>query len=134
MSPSLRSRPNGHIRLPVLGLLLAVAALLVAPAAVAAPTSAGARGADPAATADRLTRALGAQGAGAYLDASGRLTVNVLGGEAAPVGASWGVDLASNTVLVSVPAGAGAAFVAKARSFGPAVRVERTPAVHTQAF
>ena len=39
-----------------------------------------------------------------------------------------GVDLASNTVLVSVPAGAGAAFVAKARSFGPAVRVERTPA------
>jgi hypothetical protein len=61
MSPSLRSRPNGHIRLPVLGLLLAVAALLVAPAAVAA-TSAGARGADPAATADRLTRALGAQG------------------------------------------------------------------------
>ena len=66
MSPSLRSRPNGHIRLPVLGLLLAVAALLVAPAAVAAPTSAGARGADTAATADRLTRALGAQGAGAY--------------------------------------------------------------------
>jgi len=167
MSPSLRSRPSGHIRLLVLGLLLAVAALLVAPAAVAAPTSAGARGADPAATADRLTRALGAQGAGAYLDSSGRLTVNVLGGEAAaqvraagatprlvtrtsaslqrvqaaldtagtaPVGASWGVDLASNTVLVSVPAGAGAAFVAKARSFGPAVRVERTPAVHTQAF
>ncbi|HET9559909.1 MAG TPA: S1 family peptidase, partial [Actinomycetota bacterium] len=37
-------------------------------------------------------------------------------------------------VLVSVPAGRGAAFVAKARSFGPAVRVERTPAVHTQAF
>jgi len=49
MSPSLRSRPGGHIRLLVLGLLLAVAALLVAPAA----------------------------------DASGRLTVNVLGGEAA---------------------------------------------------
>jgi streptogrisin D len=165
MSPSLRSRPGGHIRLLVLGLLLAVAALLVAPAAVAAPSS-GAP-ADPAATADRLTRALGAQGAGAYLDASGRLTVNVLGAEAAaqvraagatpklvtrasaslrrvqaaldaagtaPVGASWGVDLASNTVLVSVPAGAGAAFVAKARSFGPAVRVERTPAVHTQAL
>jgi hypothetical protein len=166
MSPSLRSRPGGHIRLLVLGLLLAVAALLVAPAAVAAPSS-GAPGADPAATADRLTRALGAKGAGAYLDASGRLTVNVLGATAAaqvraagatprlvtrgsaslqrvqaaldaagtaPVGASWGVDLASNTVLVSVPAGAGAAFVAKARSFGPAVRVERTPAVHTQAL
>ena len=83
MSPSLRSRPGGHIRLLVLGLLLAVAALLVAPAAIAAPSSAGAPGADPAATADRLTRALGAKGAGAYLDASGRLTVNVLGGEAA---------------------------------------------------
>ncbi|HEY6707384.1 MAG TPA: S1 family peptidase, partial [Actinomycetota bacterium] len=166
MSPSLRSRPGNHIRLLVLGLLLAVAALLVAPAAVAAPSS-GAPGADPAATADRLTRALGARGAGAYLDASGRLTVNVLGARAAaqvraagatprlvtrtsaslqrvqaaldaagtaPVGASWGVDLASDTVLVSVPAGAGAAFVAKARSFGPAVRVERTPAVHTQAL
>ena len=64
MSPSPRSRPGGHIRLLVLGLLLAVAALLVAPAAVAAPSS-GAPGADPAATADRLTRALGAKGAGA---------------------------------------------------------------------
>jgi hypothetical protein len=37
-------------------------------------------------------------------------------------------------VLVSVPAGRGAAFLAKARSFGAAVRVERTPAVQTQAF
>ena len=37
-------------------------------------------------------------------------------------------------MLVSVPAGRGAAFVAKARSFGAAVRVERTPAVQTQAF
>ena len=165
MSPSLRFRPGGYRPL-VLVLLLALAALLAAPAAVAAPSS-GAPGADPAAMADRLTRALGVQGAGAYLDASGRLTVNVLGARAAaqvraagatprlvtrssaslrrvqsaldaagtaPVGASWGVDLASNTVLVSVPAGAGAAFVAKARSFGPAVRVERTPAVQTQAF
>src|SRR4029450_11256420 len=51
-----------------------------------------------------------------------------------PVGASWGVDVASNTVLVTVPAGRGAAFLAKARSFGAAVRVERTPAVQTQAF
>jgi hypothetical protein len=166
MSPSLHSRPGGHIRLLVLGLLLALAALLVAPAAVAAPSS-GAASADPAATADRLTRALGAQGAGAYLNASGRLTVNVLGARAAaqvraagatpklvtrssaslervraaldaagtaPVGASWGVDLASNTVLVSMPAGRGAAFMAKARSFGTAVRVQRTPAAHTQAF
>jgi streptogrisin D len=159
MSPFLPSRPGGRARPLVLGLLLALAALLAAPAASAAP--------DSAATADRLTKALGAQAAGAYLDASGRLTVNVLGAEAAaqvraagatpkrvarssarlarvqaaldaagnaPVGASWGVDLASNTVLVSVPAGQGAAFVARARSFGAAVRVERTPAVQTQAF
>jgi streptogrisin D len=165
MSPFLRSRPGGPIRLLVVGLLLAVAALLVAPAAGAAPR--GASAPDVAATADRLTRSLGAQAAGAYLDVSGRLTVNVLGARAAaqvraagatprlvsrssaslgrvqaalnaagnaPVGASWGVDVASNTVLVSVPAGRGAAFVARARSFGSAVRVERTPAVQTQAF
>jgi streptogrisin D len=164
MSPSLPTRRGGPARPLVLVLLLALAALLAAPAASAAP-----RAADPdaAATADRLTRALGAQAAGAYLDASGRLTVNVLGARAAaqvraagatprrvtrssaslarvqaaldaaggaPTGASWGVDLASNTVLVSVPAGRGAAFVARARSFGAAVRVERTPPVRTQAF
>jgi streptogrisin D len=164
MSPFLPSRPGGRIRLLAVGLLLAAAALLAPPAAGAAPRDAGS---DAAATADRLTRALGGQGAGAYLDASGRLTVNVLGARAAaqvraagatprqvtrslarlqqvkasldaarnaPAGASWGVDVASNTVLVSVPAGRGAAFVAKARSFGAAVRVERTPAVQTQAF
>jgi streptogrisin D len=165
MSPFLRSRPGGRIRLLVVGLLLAVAALLAAPAASAAAR--GAAAPDVAATADRLTRSLGARAAGAYLDASGRLTVNVLGAKAAtqvraagatprlvtrssaslgrvqaalnaagnaPVGASWGVDVTSNTVLVSVPAGRGAAFVARARSFGSAVRVERTPAVRTQAF
>jgi streptogrisin D len=164
MSPFLPSRPGGRIRLLAVGLLLAVAALLAAPAAGAAP---GGAATDVAAAADRLTRALAAQGAGVYLDASGRLTVNVLGARAAaqvraagatprlvtrstarlervkasldaagnaPVGASWGVDLASNTVLVSVPAGRGAAFVAKARTFGAAVRVERTRAVQTQAF
>jgi len=60
MSPSLRFR-SGHIRPLVLVLLLALAALLAAPAAVAAPSS-GAPGADPAAMADRLTRALGVQG------------------------------------------------------------------------
>ena len=158
MSPSFR------FRLGLLGLLLAVAGLLVAPAGAAA---AAGPAQDPTTTADRLTRDLGAQGAGAYLDASGRLTVNVLGARAAaqvraagaapklvsrslarlqrvqaaldaagsaPVGASWGVDLASNTVLVSVPAGRGAAFVAKARSFGAAVRIERAPAAQTQAF
>jgi streptogrisin D len=163
MSPSLPFRPGRRLRPLAAGLLVAVAALLVAPAAAAAPRGA----ADSAATADRLTRALGAQAAGACLDASGRLTVNVLGARAAaqvraagatprlvtrsmarlervrtaldaagnaPVGASWGIDLSSNTVLVSVPAGRGAAFVARARSFGAAVRVERTPAVQTQAF
>jgi streptogrisin D len=159
MSPSFR------FRLGILCLLLAVAGLLVAPAAGAAAAAGPAQ--DPAATADRLTRDLGAQGAGAYLDSSGRLTVNVLSARAAaqvraagatpklvtrslarlqrvqaaldaaasaPVGASWGVDLASNTVLVSVPAGRGAAFVTKARSFGAAVRIERAPAARTQAF
>ena len=165
MSPSLPTRRGGRARPLVLGLLLALAALLAAPAAVAAPSAATP---DATATADRLTKALGPRAAGAYLDASGRLTVNVLGARAAaqvraagatpkpvarssarlarvqaaldaaagsaPVGASWGVDLASNTVLVSVPAGQGAAFVARARSFGAAVRVERTPAVQTQAF
>ena len=164
MSPSLPPRRRGRARPLVLGLLLALAALLAAPAAGAAPKAADP---DAAATADRLTRALGAQAAGAYLDASGRLTVNVLGPEAAaqvraagatprlvtrssarlarvqaaldaagtaPAGASWGVDLASNAVLVSVPAGRGAAFVAKARSFGAAVRIERAPAAQTQAF
>jgi streptogrisin D len=165
MSPSLRSRPRGRLRPLILGLLLAVAAVLAAPAAHAAPTT----GAAPSAAelAARLTRAVGAQGAGAYLDASGRLTVNVLNARAAaqvraagatprlvtrslarlervkaaldaagtaPVGASWGVDLASNTVLVSVPAGRGAAFVAKARGFGSAVRVEQAAAVRTHAF
>jgi streptogrisin D len=168
MSPFLPPRPGGPLRVLVLGLLLAVAAVLVAPAAGATPSGNGASGADPAATADRLTEALGTQAAGAYLGASGRLTVNVLDERAAaqvraagatpkrvarssaglervkaaldaaagtaPVGASWGVDLPSNTVLVSVPAGQGAAFVARARSFGAAVRIERTPAVHTQAF
>src|SRR4030095_4587195 len=52
----------------------------------------------------------------------------------APAGSSWGVDVVTNTVLVSVPAGRGAAFLAKARSFGAAVRVQRGPAVQTQAF
>jgi hypothetical protein len=80
MSPSLPSRPGGRIRLLVVALLVAVAAVLVAPAAGAAPNG---DAQDVAATADRLTRALGADGAGAYLDASGRLTVNVLGVRAA---------------------------------------------------
>jgi streptogrisin D len=177
MSPLLRSRRGpsrpgpsrrgGRLRVSALGLLLALAVLLAAPVAGVASAAPGPAATDVAATADRLTRALGAQGAGAYLDASGRLTVNVLGTRAAaqvraagatprlvarstarlervkasldaarntPAGASWGVDLASNTVLVRVPAGRGAAFVAKARTFGAAVRVERTPAVRTQAF
>jgi hypothetical protein len=58
MSPFLPSRPRVR-RLLVVGLLLAMAALLAAPAAGAAPRGAGK---DAAATADRLTGALGAQG------------------------------------------------------------------------
>jgi streptogrisin D len=166
MSPSRPSRAG--LRL-VVALLLAVPALLVAPAAGAAPAAPGsAPSPDQAALADRLTRSLGAKGAGAYLDAAGRLTVNVVDAAAgarvraagasprvvarslgrlervkaaldaaagrAPAGSSWGVDLPSNTVLVSVPAGTGAAFLAKARSFGAAVRVERTAAVRTHAL
>jgi streptogrisin D len=164
MSPSLPTRPRGRLRLLVLGLLLAVAGLLLVPPAAAAPRATAPSTAELAA---RLTAAVGAQGAGAYLDASGRLTVNVLDAGAAarvraagatprlvtrslarleqvkaaldaagtaPAGASWGVDLPSNTVLVSVPAGRGSAFVAKARSFGSAVRVERAPAAQPHAF
>jgi streptogrisin D len=55
----------------------------------------------------------------------------------APTGASWSVDVASNAVLVSVPDGGGAttaAFLARARSYGGAVRIERTAAVGTHAF
>jgi len=55
----------------------------------------------------------------------------------APTGSSWSVDLPSNSVLVSVPTGGGpttAAFLAKARAYGSAVRVERSAPVQTQAF
>jgi streptogrisin D len=55
----------------------------------------------------------------------------------APVGASWSVDVPSNSVLVSVPMGSSpttAAFLARARAYGGAVRVERTAAVQTHAF
>jgi Alpha-lytic protease prodomain len=105
MSPSLPSRPGGRLRLLVVSLLLALASLLLAPRLVTRSTA-------------RLERVKAA------LDAA----------RTAPVGASWGVDVPSNTVLVSVPAGRGTAFVSKARSFGAAVRVQRSPAVQTQAF
>jgi streptogrisin D len=54
-------------------------------------------------------------------------------------GSAWSVDLASNSVLVSVPAGARdagtAALLARARSYGSAVRVERLAgAVRPHAF
>jgi streptogrisin D len=55
------------------------------------------------------------------------------------VGLAWGVDLPSDAVVVSVPAGqadaATVTFLARARAYGPAVRVERVggPAA-TQAF
>jgi streptogrisin D len=51
-------------------------------------------------------------------------------------GTAWGVDVASNKVVVSVPAGArAAALLARARSYGSAVRVERVGGViRTMAF
>jgi streptogrisin D len=163
MSPFLAARPGGRFRLAVAVLLLALAGLVAAPAAGAAPNA-------DAADADRLTGTLGTRAAGAFVDASGALTVNVLDAGAAaqvraagarprlvarslgslervkaaldaagraPTGSSWGVDLPSNRVLVSVPAGGGAAtaaFLPRARSFGAAVRVERTAAVRTHAL
>jgi streptogrisin D len=162
MSPFLPARPGGRVRLLVLGLLLAVAALLVAPAAGAAPAAADpaatadrltkALGPQAAGAyldgAGRLTvNVLGARAA-AQVRAAGatpklvtrsmagleRVKASLDAAAGAPVGSSWGVDVASNTVLVSVPAGRGAAFVAKARSFGSAVRVQHTRAVQTQAF
>jgi streptogrisin D len=55
------------------------------------------------------------------------------------VGTAWAVDVQSNTVVVSVPRnGTGAstaALLARARSFGSSVRIERTAgAASTQAF
>jgi hypothetical protein len=90
----------------------------------AAATQARAAGATPRLVTRSLRRLERIKGA---LDAARR----------APVGASWSVDVPSNSVLVSVPAGGGAgtaAFLAKARAYGGAVRVERTAAVQTQAF
>ena len=54
-------------------------------------------------------------------------------------GTSWAVDVQSNAVVVNLPRGSGgagtAALLAKARSFGSAVRVVRTAGpVSTQAF
>ncbi len=54
-------------------------------------------------------------------------------------GTAWGVDLTSDKVVVSVPTGAHgartAALLARARSYGAAVRVERLAApVQTEAF
>jgi streptogrisin D len=55
------------------------------------------------------------------------------------VGTAWAVDVQSNAVVVSVPLGssgaATAALLARARSFGSSVRIERTAGpVSTQAF
>jgi streptogrisin D len=56
-----------------------------------------------------------------------------------PAGAAWSVDVASNTVVVSVPRGSTgartAALLASARSFGSSARVELLDgAIGTQAF
>ncbi|HKE98483.1 MAG TPA: S1 family peptidase [Actinomycetes bacterium] len=58
---------------------------------------------------------------------------------AGPAGAAWGVDVVANAVSISLPAGApsarAAAFLARARSLGVRVRVERVAGeVATQAF
>jgi streptogrisin D len=57
----------------------------------------------------------------------------------AVAGTAWAVDIQSNAVVVSVPRGAAAAattaLLARARSYGSAVRVDRTAGgVSTQAF
>jgi hypothetical protein len=56
-----------------------------------------------------------------------KASLDRLGG---PTGTAWAVDVQSNTVVLSVPrGGAGAstaALLARARSFGSSVRVERT--------
>ena len=65
-----------------------------------------------------------------------KASLDRLGG---PAGTAWAVDVQSNTVVVSVPrdsAGAStAALLARARSFGASVRIERTAGgISTQAF
>lgn len=65
-----------------------------------------------------------------------KASLDRLGGVA---GTAWAVDVQSNSVVVNVPRDATgadtAALLARARSFGSAVRVERTAgAVSTQAF
>jgi len=55
-----------------------------------------------------------------------------------PAGTAWSVDVASNAVVVSVPNGTAsprtAALLARARSYGSSVRVERVAPISTQAF
>jgi streptogrisin D len=134
MSPSCRPRPGGRVRLLVLSLLLAAAAALAAPAAWAAP-------AGRTATADRLIRALGSQQAGAYLDASGRLTVNVLGAAAAAEVRAAGPtprpvtrSLASlERVKASLDAAAGAPVGASWARTCPPRRVALLGRVHTRS-
>jgi hypothetical protein len=65
-----------------------------------------------------------------------KASLDRLGG---PTGTAWAVDVQSNTVVLSVPRGSAgastAALLARARSFGSSVRVERTAgSVSTQAF
>jgi streptogrisin D len=194
------SHPVKRIGLYLAAILAIVAAALAAPVASAAqPTSTSAAGgvqaaavrslvqslaitpaeaarrlqaqAGQTATADRLTRSLGARAAGAFIDAAtGALVVNVLDAAAAaevraagaqartavrslaqldrikaaldraggPAGSAWAVDVASNTVVVSVPSGGGgprgAALVARARSYGSSVRIQQVAPISTMAF
>jgi streptogrisin D len=70
--------PGSKLRRPIVGLAVA---LLVGSAFAASPAAAAPSGADPSfapsALAGRLDGTLGARAAGAFLDRSGRLTVNV---------------------------------------------------------
>lgn len=144
--------------------MLAAVPAAAQPAAVPAPAQPASITQNKAELADRLTRQLGGNAAGAYLDrASGSLVVNVTSADAARqvraagaqprtvddsirklrriqnaldraggvTGASWGVDVQTNSVVVNVPRGRDdartRAFLRRASSYGDAVRIERVP-------
>ncbi|TDD93023.1 S1 family peptidase [Actinomadura rubrisoli] len=160
---------------PLTRLVLSAAALSALPAVGTVPATAATHAAgtvqqarpSQTALADQLTGRLGSQQAGAYVDGTGNLVVNVttaaaaqqveaaglksrlvddsmralddskgrldlLAGSAGTTGLSWGVDVVSNSVVVSVPKGADDAatnaFVKRVRSVGKNVRIQRVPA------
>ena len=156
----------------VLPPLVGAAALVTLPAFGTVPATAAAQPAAPSpkaltALADQLTGKLGAQQAGAFVDPSGKLVVNVtdaaaarqvqaagaqarmvsngikpltaaktkldkLAGTSGTTGLAWGVDVYSNSVVVSVPKndndGATKAFVKRAEALGKTVQIKRVAA------